>query len=297
MGIISLFILASITFFAMRIIPGSPFSTDGDYMAPEVLEMLNEKYNYDKSLFEQYTIYLENIIKGDFGESIKRPGQGVLYIISRGAPATIKLGLVAFCISIVVGIILGVSSALTKNKFYQNFITVFVTIGVSVPNFIFALLLMIIFGVVLNSLPIVGLKTPSHYVLPAISLSLHPISVITRLVRSSLRDIMKSDYITLARAKGSSEFKVVTVHALKNALLPVVTYSGPLIAFLMTGSFVIENLYSIPGIGSEFVSSITNRDHMVIMGMSLFFGTLVIVTSILADIVTVIVDPRIRLKG
>ncbi|ONI41530.1 peptide ABC transporter permease [Candidatus Epulonipiscium fishelsonii] len=295
-GILSLFILATITFFTMRIIPGSPFGQEGIAMSPQVAEALNKKYALDKSLPEQYLIYLQNALQGDFGESIKRPGMDVTYIISRGAPSTIKLGFYAFSFAMVVGLTLGIISALTKKRWLQGIITFIATLGVSIPSFLMAMLLMIIFGVTLKLFPLVGLNTPKHYVLPTISLAIYPISVITRLTRSSLRDVMNKDYITLARSKGSKELVVIIKHGLKNALLPIVTYSGPLIAYLMTGSFVIESLFSIPGIGSEFVNSITNRDYTLIMGMSIFFGSLVIITSLLADIVSAIVDPRIKLK-
>lgn len=296
-GIVALFILATLTFFTMRIIPGSPFGQDGTAMAPEVLAALNEKYALDKPLYEQYLIYLNNAIQGDFGESIKRPGMDVTYIISRGAPQTIKLGSLSFCLAMLIGITLGIISALTKNRIVQNIITFIATMGVSIPSFLVGMLLMIIFGVTLQLLPLVGLNTPQHYILPMFSLAIYPISVITRLVRSSLRDVMNKDYMTLARSKGTKEMTVVIKHGLRNALLPVVTYSGPLIAHLMTGSFVVESLFSIPGIGSEFVNSITNRDYTLVMGMTIFFGSMVIITSIAADIIAALVDPRIKLKA
>lgn len=170
------------------------------------------------------------------------------------------------------------------------------TIGISVPSFLYAMLLMIVFGVMLGWLPIIGLKTPLHYIMPAFSLALYPISMITRLVRTSMKEVMKQDYIVLARSKGTPTIKVILGHALKNCLIPVVTYAGPLLAFLITGSFVIESLFSIPGIGSEFVNSVTNRDYTMIMALTILFGSFIIIVNILTDLLVALIDPRVKLE-
>lgn len=295
MGILTLFILATTTFFMMKAIPGSPFAGDTQRLSPDVLAALEAKYGLDKPITEQYFTYMGNAVRGDFGESMYRKGTPVADIIGNAAPVTIRLGLTAFLIAIVVGIALGTAAALSKKKWVNNAVMFVSTIGVSVPNFLLALLLMIILGVNLRILPIVGLSTPAHYIMPAISLALYPISMISRLTRSALLEVMKQDYMVLAKSKGSSRTAIIMKHALKNAMLPVITYAGPLIAFLMTGSFVVESLFSIPGIGGEFVSSITNRDYSMIMSLTVFLGTLIIVMNILTDVISAFIDPRIKL--
>lgn len=295
-GLLTLLVLATITFFLMRAIPGSPFAKDDKAIAPEVYAALEEKYGLDKPLYEQYLIYFTNAVQGEFGEAITKPGVFVSDIIVKRAPITATLGCIAFVISLVVGISLGVISALTKNKIINNFITVIATIGVSLPSFLFAILLMILFGVVLRMLPTVGLKTAESYIMPAATLSLYPISMITRLTRSSLKDVLKQDYITLAKSKGLNRFTVVVRHGLKNAMLPVITYCGPMFAGLITGSFVVERIFTIPGIGAEFITSVQNRDYTLIMGLTIFLGAIVIVMNLISDLVAVVVDPRIRLE-
>ena len=194
------------------------------------------------------------------------------------------------------GITLGTTAALSKRKWVNNVCMFVATIGVSVPSFLLSMFLIIIFGVELRLLPFVGLRTPANYVLPIIALSLYPISMIARLTRSSMLEVMKQDYIILARSKGTSYKMVVIKHALKNAMLPVVTYAGPAFAFMLTGSFVVETIFSIPGTGKEFVSNISNRDYQMIMGLTLFLGALIITFNIITDIVAAMIDPRIKLK-
>lgn len=294
-GLFTIFILATITFFMMKIIPGDPFSQDNKVLSEQTYAALEAKYGLDKPVPEQYVIYLKNAVRGDFGESISKTGQQVADIVIRRAPVTAKLGALSFVIALTVGILLGIVSALTKKRWVNSLITTFATIGVSIPSFLLAILAMIVFGVKLGWLPLVGLQTPRHYILPAVALSLSPISTITRLTRSSLRDVMSEDYIVLAKSKGTSELLVVIKHGLKNALLPVVTYAGPMFAFLITGSFVIESLFSIPGLGMEFTSSVINRDYTLIMGLTLFLGAIVILMNIVSDVAAALIDPRIKL--
>ena len=294
LGICAIFVLATITFFLMKIIPGNPFHRENKTLSAEQMAKLNEQFGLDKPLFQQYLTYMSRAIRGDFGESIKRQGTPVVHIIARSVPVTAKLGLVAFTVAITVGISFGVISALTKNRVINGSITVFATLGVSIPGFLLAIFLMLVFGVKLGWFQLIGLDTWKHYVLPAFALALSPISTITRLTRSSLMDVMSKDYITLARSKGTSELLVVVKHGLKNALLPVVTYCGTMLVGLLTGSFVIETLFSIPGIGSEFVRSVTNRDYTLIMGLTIFLGTLMIIMNIVADLVAAMIDPRIK---
>lgn len=294
-GLVTLFILATITFFGMHAMPGDPFGQDNKALSPEVYAAMEAKYGLDKPVTEQYVIYMSNALHGDFGESISKKGEQVSDIIMERFPTTAKLGVIAFVISLGLGIALGIVSALTKHRWVNSLITVLATLGVSIPGFLLAMMMMIVFGVVLGWLPIVGLNTWSSYIMPALALSVGSLSTVTRLTRSSLRDAMGSDYITLARSKGTSELMVVIKHGLKNALLPVITYAGPMFAGMITGSLVIETLFSIPGIGKEFTSSISNRDYTLCMGLTIFFGLLVIIMNLLSDIAAAVVDPRIKL--
>ncbi len=294
-GALTLFILMTLTFFAVRAIPGNPFAQDSRSLSPEAYAALEHKYGLDKPVTEQYIIYLGNALKLDFGESIAKKGQQVLDIIVERAPVTFGLGLVAFVLAVVLGLTLGIVSALTKKRWVNSLITTFATLGVSIPGFLFAIIMMYLFGVRWGILPVMGLSSSVHYILPALALALSPISMITRLTRSSLKDVMNKDYITLARSKGTSELLVIIKHGLKNAMLPIVTYCGPMFAGLVTGSLVIERLFTIPGIGAEFTDSISNRDYTLVMGLTIFLGLIVIVMTIVSDIIAALIDPRIKL--
>lgn len=296
LGIFTLFILATIVFFGMKAMPGSPFSRDNKAIPAATMEALNKKYGLDKPVSEQYVVYMKNVIHGDFGVSISKKGQSVTEIIKTRLPVTAKLGVIAFVVSMVVGITLGVISALTNKQWVNSLITILATIGVSVPGFLLAMLMMILLAVNLKLLHVVGLETPASYIMPVLALSFSPISTITRLTRSSLRDVMGSDFITLARSKGTKESMVVIKHGLKNALLPVITYAGPMFAGMITGSLVIETLFSIPGIGREFTTSISNRDYTLCMGLTILLGALVIIMTLVSDVVSAMVDPRIKVN-
>ena len=283
-GFVTLFVLASVTFFLMKATPGSPFSL-AKYKTPEALAAAEAKYNLDKPLMEQYVIYLKGVAQGNLGESM----------IKTGFPVTARLGLIAFVLALVGGIALGTGAALSRHKWVNNLCMFVATIGVSVPSFLIAMIMLIIFGVQLHILPFIGLNSPLNYIMPALSLAFYPIAMIARLTRSSMLEVMNQDYIILARSKGTPYKKVVIKHALKNAMLPVVTYAGPMFAFMLTGSFVIESVFSIPGIGSAFVSCITTRDYPIIMGLTIFLGFLVITFNLITDILSAIIDPRIKL--
>ena len=295
LGVVTLFILATITFFGMHAMPVSPFTQDNKVLSAETYAAMEAKYGLDKPVGEQYVIYLKNALHGDFGESISKKGQQVSSIIVQRFPVTAQLGVIAFAFSMIFGISFGIISALTKHRWVNSLITVMATLGVSIPGFLLAMMLMILFGVKLGWLPIVGLSDWKSYIMPSLALSFGALSTVTRLTRSSLRDVMGSDYITLARSKGTKEIWVIIKHGLKNALLPVITYAGPMFASLITGSLVIETLFSIPGIGKEFTSSISNRDYTLCMGLTIFFGLLVIIMNLVSDIAAAIVDPRIKL--
>lgn len=295
-GIVTLFALATITFFLMHIIPGSPFAGEMSKLPAAVKEKLIEGHGLDKPILEQFVTYLKNAMTGDFGTSLNRKGKLVTDIIMSGIGPTAQLGAVAFIIAMTVGITLGTISAFSKQKWVSTAVAFVATVGISVPSFLLALLMMLLFGVILRWLPIMGLDSWQSFIMPGIALSLSPIAMISRLVRTSLLDVMRQDYMVLARSKGTSELGVIVKHALKNALVPVVTYAGPLIATLLTGSFVIESLFSVPGIGAEFVNSVSNRDYTLIMALTIFYGAFIIVANLVTDLVTAAIDPRIRLK-
>lgn len=294
-GIVTLFVLASVTFFLMKATPGSPINGE-KYKTKAAYEAAMVKYNLDKPVFEQYLIYIDDLAHGNFGESMVQEGRTVEYFIKNGSPVTAKLGAVGFSVAIIGGIALGTVAALSERKWISNICMFIATIGVSVPSFLIAMILIVFIGVKFQLLPFVGLNNPASYIMPAMSLALYPISMISRLTRSSMLEVMKQDYITLARSKGTPYKKVVIKHAIKNAMLPVVTYCGPMFAFLLTGSFVVESIYSIPGIGSTFVSSVLNRDYPVIMGVTFFLGILIISFNLITDIISALIDPRIKLK-
>ena len=295
-GIVTLFALMTITFFLMHIIPGSPFAGETSKLPAAVKEKLIEKYGLNQPLTVQFLTYLKNVMTGDFGTSLNRKGKAVVDIIMGGIGPTAALGFVAFVIAMVVGIALGTAAAFSKQKWVGGLVAFIATIGVSLPSFLLALLMMLLFGVILRWLPIVGLSTWRHFIMPSIALALSPIAMIARLVRTSLEEVMRQDYMILARSKGTPELKVILRHALKNALVPVITYAGPLIATLLTGSFVIETLFSVPGIGAECVNSVSNRDYTLIMALTIFYGSFIIIANIITDLITAAMDPRIRLS-
>ncbi|MBR2825738.1 MAG: ABC transporter permease [Solobacterium sp.] len=295
-GVVTLFALMTITFFLMHLIPGSPFAGEMQGVSAEVKEQIIKAYQLDQPIIVQYGTYLKNFFSGNFGNSMARKGVPIVTIISNGLPYTAKIGLSAFIVAIVIGILLGAVSAFSKKAWIQGLSAFVATIGVSVPSFLFALFLMYVFGVHLKILPIMGLKSWKHFIMPSLALALSPVAMISRLTRSSLTEEMRQDYMTLALSKGTPYRRVIFKHALKNAVIPVVTYAGPLLATLLTGSFVVESMFTIPGIGSEFVSSVSGRDYTLIMALTVLYGSLVIIANILTDIISAMIDPRIRLK-
>lgn len=291
-GVLTLFVLVAITFTMTKLMPGSPLQSKN--ISGEVLERMNAQYGLDKPPLEQFFIYCKNLLHGDMGTSYKKVGIRVVDIIKQTMMPTVKLGVVTFGLVIVVGISSGIFMARAKSNAIKGVWLSGLTLGVSVPNFIVALLLLIIFGVQLRMFPILGLDRPMNYVLPAIAQGLYPISAVARLTQSSYEEVIKKDYITMARAKGISQRTFLFRHVLKNAMLPVITYMGPMVAFLLTGSVVIEQIYTIPGIGREFIAAISNHDFTLVMGITIFIGTIIIACNLLADLICAVVDPRIR---
>ena len=296
-GLFSIFVLTTITFFLMHAVPGGPFSPAEQRDVPqEVLEQIEAKYGLDKPVYEQYLLYMGGLLHGDFGNSFKKADTSVNELIGSGFPVSAEIGGLAILLAMIVGIPLGILSAIHRGKFIDKFSMTFATVGISVPSFVLSVLLMFLFAVKLRILPTYGLETWQSFILPVFCLAFSPIAYITRLMRSSMLEVMRQDYIRTARSKGVSEFFVIAKHALRNSIIPIVTYLGPLVAALLTGSFVIERLFSIPGIGRYFVSGISDRDYSVTLGLTIFFGALLILCNIIVDLFYVIIDPRVKIE-
>ena len=295
MGIFSVFIVATLTFFIMNLVPGGPFVAEKS-ISKAAQQALAEKYGLDKPLGVQYLNYMNSLIHGDMGLSLKQRGRTVNQIIFSKLPVSARTAGLAVIVALCVGIPLGCLSAYNRGKWADNLIIVFATCGIAIPSFISSVVLLYTFGMNLKLLHTVGLNEPAAYIMPVTALAIYPTAYITRLMRSSLLDVMGQDYMRTARAKGVSSVKILFKHALRNAILPVITYVGPMLAGLMTGSFVVEKIFSIPGLGRDFVSAITNRDYMMIMGTTILLATLVIVANVVVDILYKIIDPRIKLK-
>ena len=295
MGVLSIYVVATLTFFLMNLVPGGPFVAEKS-ISKEAQAALEAKYGLDKPLLERYATYMTDFVKGDMGLSLRQRGRTVSDIIFSKFPVSARLAGFAVAVAVLVGIPLGCLSAYNRGKLGDNIIIVFATCGIAIPSFISSVILLYTFGSKLNILPTVGLNTMSSYIMPVTALAIYPTAYITRLMRSSLLDVMGQDYIRTAKAKGLSNFKILFKHALRNAVLPVVTYVGPMLASLMTGSFVVEKIFTIPGLGRDFVSAINQRDYTLIMGTTIVLATLIITANVIVDILYKIIDPRINLK-
>lgn len=293
LAVVTIFLIITITFFAMHYIPGGPFLSE-KAATPAVTKALEAKYGLDKPLSEQYTTYLKGVAKFDFGPSLKQRGREVSTVIMTGFKVSSKLGGTAALIGLSLGMFFGSLAAVFHNKAIDKIIMVISTAMVAMPSFIIATLLLLIFCVWTGIFPANG-NEPGGLILPIISLSLYPMSYTVRLTRSSMLDVLSQDYIRTARAKGVKPSKVLFKHALRNAVTPVITYAGPLIAYIITGSLVVEKIFAVPGLGKEFVSSIFNRDYTLIMGTTIFLGALIIVMMLVTDIMYKVFDPRIQL--
>lgn len=294
-SLITIWAVVTIVFFLVRIMPGGPF--DGEKTTPEMKALLNEKYGLDKPVGEQYKIYMTNLLKGDFGKSMKYKGRDVLTTIKKSFPNSAKVGTVSIVFSVAVGVSLGIVAALKAGRWPDHVCMILATLGITIPSFVLGTFLIFMFTVNLRLLPATGLSNPKNYIMPVLALSGSSMAFITRLTRSKLIDVLKSDYIRTAKAKGLSGKSVIFKHALRNSLIPVVTYLGPLVAGVLTGSFVVEKIFAIPGLGNEFTLSITNRDYTSLLGVTAFYCTLIVICNLLVDIVYVLIDPRIKLEG
>ena len=295
LAILTVWVVITVTFFVMRAVPGGPFLGE-KAISPAATEALMAKYGMDKPLMEQYFTYLKDIVtKLDFGPSLKQRGRMVMDIIVDGMKVSAMLGVVAASCAAVVGIVLGAVAALRRNKLIDKIIMVITTAFVSMPSFIMGSLLLLFFAVKFPIFPANG-TTAQGLVLPIVTLALYPTAYITRLTRSSMLDVLGQDYIRTAKAKGVSGSKIIFGHALKNSLIPVLTYFGPMLAYIVTGSLVVEKIFAVPGIGRAFVNSITNRDYPLIMGTTIVLATLIVIMNLITDILYKVVDPRINLE-
>lgn len=291
---IVLWIVITITFFLMHAIPGGPFTAEKS-LPPYVLHSIEERYKLNDPLYKQYGDYLCNLVQGDLGPSFKYPGRSVNDIIKDGFPVSFKLGIEAILIAIIIGIPAGILAGVKKDKWQDRTVNFFTTLGVAVPSFVVAALLIYVLSTKLHLLPAAMWNGWRYEIMPALALSGMPMSFIARLTRSSMLDILSQDYIKTARAKGLSWSKVLIKHALPNSLIPVVTYLGPMTASILTGSFVIETIFAIPGLGQYFVTSIYNRDYTVILGVTIFYSVIVIVLNMVVDLLYPLLDPRIKI--
>lgn len=295
LAVVTIWAVATLTFFLMNLVPGGPFLSE-KAISPQAQAALEAKYGLDKPMSQRYVNYMTGALHGDFGDSLKQRGRTVMSIISMKFPVSARVGGISVLVALILGIPLGSIAALKRGKAADSVISVIATCGIAVPSFVICTLLMYFFGVKLGLLPTMGLESAKHYVMPVIALSFYPTAYIMRLMRSSMLDVLGQDYMRTAKAKGLAGGKILFKHALRNAILPVVTYVGPMLAYTITGSFVVEKIFVIPGLGGEFIKAINGRDYTLIMGTTIFLATLVIVMNVVVDIIYKLVDPRIKLK-
>ena len=292
LALLTIFLICALTFFLMHAVPGGPFNRE-KALDPATIAALNARYNLDKPLVVQFGIYIKELFKGDFGVSLKN-GREISSIISESFPISCKVGLRAISIALICGTVFGSIAALMRNKWPDRVIVFLSTLFTAVPSFVLATLLLLVFCIKLGWVPVWSPNNPS-YVLPVIALSAYPMAYITRLSKTSMLDALGQDYVRTAKAKGVARWKIIFKHTLRNAMIPVITYVGPMTAYILTGSLVVERIFTIGGLGAKFVDCIINRDYPMIMGTTIFLATLMITMNLITDIVYKIVDPRIKL--
>lgn len=290
-----LLVVSAITFTLMHMAPGGPWAREKRLPASAVAA-LNRAYNLDKPVWEQYGLYLWNASHGDLGPSMKYIGRNVTDILAQGFPVTAQLGFMALGVALILGLPLGVAAAIRQNSAVDYASMFFAIIGVCTPSFILGILLMVFLASTLHVVPTAGWSSPQHWILPTLTLAAYPAAQIARYTRASMLEVIRQDYVRTARAKGLAEQAVITGHMIKNALIPVVTVLGPITAFLVTGSFIIEYLFAVPGIGRLYVQAIGQRDYSMIMGTTLVYALAVALMNLIVDVLYVFIDPRIRLK-
>lgn len=293
---IVLLAIITITFILMHAIPGGPFTSEKNLPAA-VLKNIEEHYRLNDPLWKQYADYLTSLVHLDLGPSFKYAGRSVNDIIQESFPVSLELGMTSIILAVLAGIPAGAVAALKQNKWQDYAAMLVATVGVSVPSFVLAAVLVYVFAIRLGFLPAALWEGPEYLIMPALALSAYPMAFIARLTRSSMLEVLAQDYIKTARAKGLPPRIILCRHALKNALIPVITYTGPMAASILTGSFIIENIFAIPGLGKHFVTSIYNRDYTVILGVTVFYSILVIGLNLLVDLLYPFLDPRIKLHG
>jgi oligopeptide transport system permease protein len=296
--LITLWIIVTVTFFLMKLLPGDPFGDAITRLPPESMAILKAQYGLDNPLWEQYVKYIGHVAQGDLGVSYQYPTRSVVSVIKTAMPASIELGIESMIIAIIVGLILGIVAALKHNKAGDYTASMIALIGISIPSFVIGPLLSYFVGVKLRLLPPGLWLGPEYRVLPAVALSLSTIAILTRMMRASMLDVMNQDYIKTAKSKGLSTSNIVDKHMIRNAILPVVTILGPIAVNVLTGTLVVERIFSVPGLGNQFVTSVYSNDYTMITGLTLFYAGVLVVMMFFTDIAYSFIDPRIRLgKG
>lgn len=294
-SLVTIWVLVTVVFFLVRALPGDPFA--GDKITPTIKANLNAYYGFDKPLFEQYTTYLGNLVKGDLGYSMKYPNQTVNSLLTGAFPYSADLGIRALCLAVSVGLVFGIISALNRGNKIDLLFVIVAVIGTSVPDFIMGALLQHFFAIKWGLLPIAQYKGFSYTILPSIGLGFYTMATVSRIMRASMLEVVQQDYIKTARSKGISKFRITWKHQIRNAIMPVITIMGPTVAAVLTGTFVIESIFAIPGLGKYYVESVQNYDYTLILGMTVFYGVFLILANMIVDILYGVVDPRIRIAG
>jgi oligopeptide transport system permease protein len=292
---VTIWVLATIVFILVRLMPGDPFSSDK--MTPEIKANIESYYGFDKPLIEQYFTYMKNIVKGDFGYSMKYVNQSVNKIIADSFPYSFDLGMRALSLSISLGLVFGIIAALYRGKQLDYVCVIIAIIGTSVPDFIIGALLQYFFGIKWGLFPVAQYQGIKHTILPSIALGFYTMAMVSRLMRASMLEVVQQDYIKTAKSKGISKFRITYKHQIRNAIMPVVTVLGPTVASVLTGTFVIESIYAIPGMGKYYVQSVQNLDYSLILGMTIFYGAFLVLANMIVDILYGVIDPRIRVSG
>jgi len=288
----TLLVLVTVVFALVRLMPGDPFSSEK--MTPQVRQNLERYYGFDKPVLEQYLTYMGRLVRGDLGYSMKYANVTVNEIIAKAFPYSADLGLRALAIAVSVGLTLGVVSALNRKKPIDAVCVVVAIIGTSIPDFIMGYVLQYFFGIRWGLLPIAQYKGFAYTILPSVGLGFYTLALVSRLMRSSMLEVVQQDYVKTAKAKGASRFRIVRKHMIRNAILPIVTVLGPITASVLTGTFVIESIFAIPGMGKFYVSSVQSLDYTLVLGMTVFFGAFLVTANLIVDVLYGIVDPRIR---
>ncbi len=291
-AILTMFVLATVTFFLLRLVPGDPMA--GPRVTAEVKAILRKHYGLDKPVMEQYFIYMGNLLHGDFGWSMAARGNRVNDIIAQASPASLDLGIRSMIVAIIMGLFFGIIAALHRGKPWDYLTVILVLVGISVPSFVVAALLQYFFGVYLHVLPVARYDSFRHTILPTFALSLGTMATLARYMRASMLEVITADYIKTAKAKGLSRLQIVWRHQIRNALFPILTILGPAIAMVLTGSFIIETVFAIPGLGRYYVTAMQNLDYTLVLGLTLFFGFFLIAMNLLVDFAYGLIDPRVR---